>query len=341
MGFGAVAFAMSDSFLVSFLARALVGFGGSVIFLAILRFAVTWFRADEYATVTGLTIGVSALGGIIATTPLAIAASVIGWRSSMLVIGSLCVVSALFIFLSVRDRPVDETDSESPELTADGGPTSLRDDLRSVLGGSDVWALGILNFLILGVNFTIIGLWASRISSTSTTFPSRARRCTSSLATSACLLVGRQRLSPLFGWIADRTAAHTALVLISTLVFCVVFGTLSALGTPPLAFVGILFFTAMFVNGGVSLAFTVGRQRHPDEVSGTVKRDNKQRRLLRGCRRAAVMGMVLDVFWTGKIVDGTPVYSFTGYRVAFGIATVAGFAALACALWIHQTRRPR
>jgi len=70
MGFGAVAFAMSDSFLVSFLARALVGFGGSVIFLAILRFAVTWFRADEYATVTGLTIGVSALGGIIATTPL-------------------------------------------------------------------------------------------------------------------------------------------------------------------------------------------------------------------------------------------------------------------------------
>jgi len=101
MGFGAVAFAMSDSFLVSFLARALVGFGGSVIFLAILRFAVTWFRADEYATVTGLTIGVSALGGIIATTPLAIAASVIGWRSSMLVIGSLCVVSALFIFLSV------------------------------------------------------------------------------------------------------------------------------------------------------------------------------------------------------------------------------------------------
>jgi len=53
------------------------------------------------------------------------------------------------------------------------------------------------------------------------------------------------------------------------------------------------------------------------------------------------MGMVLDVFWTGKIVDGTPVYSFTGYRVAFGIATVAGFAALACALWIHQTRRPR
>ncbi|MCG1007689.1 MFS transporter [Halorubrum lacusprofundi] len=336
MGFGAVAFAMSDSFLVSFLARALVGFGGSVIFLAILRFAVTWFRADEYATVTGLTIGVSALGGIIATTPLAIAASVIGWRSSMLVIGSLCVVSALFIFLSVRDRPVDETDSESPELTADGGPTSLRDDLRSVLGGSDVWALGILNFLILGVNFTIIGLWG---------VPYLVHLYDLSVArASLYVLVGNVGLligSPLFGWIADRTAAHTALVLISTLVFCVVFGTLSALGTPPLAFVGILFFTAMFVNGGVSLAFTVGRQRHPDEVSGTVSGTINSVGYFGAAVVPAVMGMVLDVFWTGKIVDGTPVYSFTGYRVAFGIATVAGFAALACALWIHQTRRPR
>lgn len=334
MGFGAVAFAMSDSFLVSFLARALVGFGGSVIFLAILRFAVTWFRADEYATVTGLTIGVSALGGIIATTPLAIAASVIGWRSSMLVIGSLCVVSALFIFLSVRDRPVDATDDEPPELTADGGPTPLRDDLRSVLGGSDVWVLGVLNFLILGVNFTIIGLWG---------VPylvhlydlSVARSSLYVLAGNVGLLIG----SPLFGWVADRTAAHTALVLISTLIFCVVFGTLSALGTPPLAFVGILFFTAMFVNGGVSLAFTVGRQRHPDEVSGTVSGTINSVGYFGAAVVPAVMGVVLDVFWTGKTVDGTPVYSFTGYRVAFGIATVAGFAALACALWIHRTRR--
>ncbi|WP_241964480.1 MFS transporter [Halorubrum sp. 48-1-W] len=335
MGFGAVAFAMSDSFLVSFLARALVGFGGSVIFLAILRFAVTWFRSDEYATVTGLTIGVSALGGIIATTPLAIATSVIGWRSSMLVIGSLCIVSALFIFLSVRDRPVDTTDDESPELTADDGPTSLRDDLRSVLSCSDVWALGILNFLILGVNFTIIGLWG---------VPylvhlydlSVARASLYVLAGNVGLLIG----SPLFGWVADRTAAHTALVLISTLVFCVVFGTLSALGTPPLVFVGILFFMAMFVNGGVSLVFTVGRQRHPDEVSGTVSGTINSVGYFGAAVVPAVMGVVLDVFWTGKTVDGTPVYSFTGYRVAFGIATVAGFAALACALWIHRIRRP-
>jgi len=284
MGFGAVAFAMSDSFLVSFLARALVGFGGSVIFLAILRFAVTWFRADEYATVTGLTIGVSALGGIIATTPLAIAASVIGWRSSMLVIGSLCVVSALFIFLSVRDRPVDETDSESPELTADGGPTSLRDDLRSVLGGSDVWALGILNFLILGVNFTIIGLWG---------VPYLVHLYDLSVArASLYVLVGNVGLligSPLFGWIADRTAAHTALVLISTLVFCVVFGTLFSSGHRP------RFRRHSLLHGHVRQWRCVTRVHRrasatPRRGERNGERDNKQRRLLRGCRRARSNG---------------------------------------------------
>jgi len=98
----------------------------------------------------------------------------------------------------------------------------------------------------------------------------------------------------------------------------------------------------MFVNGGVSLRVHRRASATPRRGERNGERDNKQRRLLRGCRRARSNGgMVLDVFWTGKIVDGTPVYSFTGYRVAFGIATVAGFAALACALWIHQTRRPR
>jgi len=76
----------------------------------------------------------------------------------------------------------------------------------------------------------------------------------------------------------------------------------------------------MFVNGGVSLAFTVGRQRHPDEVSGTVSGTINSVGYFGAAVVPAVMGMVLDVFWTGKIVDGTPVYSFTGYRVAFGIS---------------------
>jgi sugar phosphate permease len=334
MGLGAVAFATSDSFLVGFAARALVGLGGSVIFLAILRFAVTWFRADEYATVTGMTIGVSALGGIVATTPLAIAASVAGWRASMLAVGSFCAVGALVILLVVRDRPADPAGEESFERATDGTPTSLRVDLQSVLGGPDVWILGVLLFLVLGVNFTVIGLWG---------VPylvhlydlSVARASLYVLAGNVGLLVG----SPLFGWVADRVAGHTGLVLFSTVVFCLVYGTITVLGTPPLALVGVLFFVVMFVNGGIALAFTVGRRRHPDEVSGTVSGTINSVGYFGAAVVPAVMGAALDAFWTGATVGGTPVYSFTGYRVAFGIATTVGLAALACALWIYRTRR--
>jgi len=89
----------------------------------------------------------------------------------------------------------------------------------------------------------------------------------------------------------------------------------------------------MFVNGGVSLSRSPSASATPRRGERNGERDNKQRRLLRGCRRARSNGYgarcLLD---RGKIVDGTPVYLFTGYRVAFGIATVAGFAALACTL---------
>jgi len=78
----------------------------------------------------------------------------------------------------------------------------------------------------------------------------------------------------------------------------------------------------------------------PDEVSGTVSGTINSVGYFGAAVVPAVMGMVLDVFWTGRSSTARPCTLY--YRiVAFGIATVAGFAALARALWIHQTRRPR
>jgi len=47
MSVGALLFSVADSYLVAFLARTLVGFGGSLLFIAILRFLANWFRPGE------------------------------------------------------------------------------------------------------------------------------------------------------------------------------------------------------------------------------------------------------------------------------------------------------
>ena len=343
MGVGAAGLALSDVFLAAFLSRALVGLGGSVIFLSILRFGVSWFAPGEFATLTGVTIGVSALGGIVATTPLAVAAAVAGWRTSMIGVAALCVALGAAIHLLVRNRPRDlnvcdggdgNGDAASPGRSDRPGPTerSLRGDLRTVLGRADTWVLGAMMFLILGVNLTVAGLWAVPyivdLYGTSV-----ARASVFVLAGNLGLLVG----SPLFGWVADRTEQRTGLVVLSTVIFTAAYGSLTAVVTPPVIAVGVVLFFAMFVNGGVSLAFTIARDRNPDEVSGSVNGAINSVGYAGAAVMPAVMGVVLDAYWTGEVVGGARVYSVLGYRVAFGIATLAGLAALACAVWLHRT----
>jgi hypothetical protein len=61
---GGLAFAAPDGDLLAVAARALVGFGGSVLSIAILR--ANWFRSGEFGRMSGLTIAVAGLGGNLA-----------------------------------------------------------------------------------------------------------------------------------------------------------------------------------------------------------------------------------------------------------------------------------
>ena len=72
MSVGVCGFALSGSLVTGFLTRTLVGLGGSVIYLSVLRFGANWFRPNEFATVVGISIAVSGIGGLAATTPLAV-----------------------------------------------------------------------------------------------------------------------------------------------------------------------------------------------------------------------------------------------------------------------------
>lgn len=83
MNVGVLWFVATESYAAGFLARTLIGLGGSVIFISILRFCANWYRATEFATMNGMTLAVSGVGGILATTPLALAVTAIGWRSTL------------------------------------------------------------------------------------------------------------------------------------------------------------------------------------------------------------------------------------------------------------------
>ena len=331
---GVLWFARSDTLLAAFLARTVVGLGGSVCYIATLRFCANWFRPDEYATMTGYTVAAAGAGGILATTPLALAIDRVGWRLAILATGMFTAVVAVAVAGAVRDTPT-AAGYEDPGVgvgAPDGGSASPADivaNARTVLREAETWLMGLLLFLVLGVNFTVLGLWGVPFVA-DTYGVSVARASTYLLVGNVGFVLG----SPAIGALSDRTGRRTELIVATAVVFALSYGVLVTV--PPLPVVGVALFCALLANGGVSLVFTVGKERHEPAVAGTVTGVVNSLGYVGAATLPTVMGAVLDAYWTGEVINGARVYTVAGYRVAFAIATAAALLAVVAGLWLHR-----
>lgn len=353
MTVGVAWFAVSASLPSALLARAVVGLGGSVLYVATLRFCANWYRPEEFATMTGLTIAAAGVGGILATTPLAVALEHVSWRIALLGAGGASGVVALGIAAFVRDQPsgtgtedlhdrpsgtVTENTydtSERDEIEDDGAPeqepaslAEVAENTRTVLGEFETWLMGLMLFCVIGVNFTVLGLWGVPFI-VDVYEVSVARASTYVLLGNLGFVFG----SPAMGWLSDRLGRRTELIVASCVLFTLTYSVL--LAVPPLPVVGAVFFVALFVNGGTAIAYTVGKERHAPAVGGTITGVINGIGYFGAATLPALMGVVLDAYWTGEVINGARVYTVTGYRVAFGIATLGGALASVCAVWLH------
>lgn len=338
MSVGVCGFALSGSLVTGFATRTLVGLGGSVIYLGILRFGANWFRSDEFATVVGISVALSGLGSLAATTPLAVFVEWVGWRAATLTAGVVGVVLGALVYLAVRDSParagLDAPPGVTETRTATPDRRTVLANTRRVLSSLDAWLLGTMLFLVIGTNLTILGLWGVPylVHVYDLTVP---RASTVVLVGSLGLVTG----SPLFGWLSDRLENRLGFVLGGTVAFTAGYALIFTTGRPPLPLVAGVFFLANFVSGATLLAYTLVKERHPASASGVATGALNSLGYAGAAVVPAVMGVTLDAYWTGQTVAGSRIYSLAGYRLAFGFATLAGVVAIACAVGVALRRR--
>lgn len=329
---GAIGFALAQTYHVAFLSRALIGLGGAVIFISTLRFCANWFRADEFATMNGLTIAVAGLGGILATTPLAIAADAFGWRSTMFGLGVVGLLFAGVVWLLARDSP--ESAGFDPIDDVEPGTTLTLEDvlrnLRAVLAERETWVISLMLFCSTGVLITLLGLWGvPYVVQTQGVSVTTASYYT--LLGSFGLLVG----PPVFGWVADRFETRTGLIVGGGVVYVAGFGVLTILPSPHHVLVALIYFASGATLGAFTLSYAVIKDRHATAASGVSTATVNGAAFLGAAAFPTAMGYALDTYWTGETVAGSRVYTEFGYQIAFGIATAALVVALCCALWLH------
>ncbi|SDX81906.1 MFS transporter [Halopenitus persicus] len=334
MNLAAVWFALAGSYATALAARFLIGLGGSLIFVAVLRFCANWYRPDEFGTMSGLSFAVGGAGGLLATTPLAVVVSAAGWRTTMAGLGAAGIAVAVALLILVRDTPseaglaaITEASSQDRPSTAEVGRYAAR-----VLSDRWAWAVALLLYCTGGVQLTLIGLWG---------IPYVVQVYDVSVTTASTITLlgglGTAVGPPAFGWLSDRTGIRTPVVVAATLVHTAALATIAAVGDPPFFVVGAVFLTLGGLVGAFVLTYPMVRSRYDDRASGVALGAINGASFFGAATFPTLMGTALDAYWTGELLDGVRVYTMTGYRVAFAIGAVAGVIAIGCATWLHRT----
>jgi nitrate/nitrite transporter NarK len=322
---GSLVMAAAGGFAMAIIARVLIGAGASVIFIAILRYAASWFPPRRFATVAGMTAGVSGIGAISAATPLAVLVGTVGVTRSFELAAVAAAVVAVAIWVVVRRGDVG---TQEPQVDAGG----VRTQLRALLADPDQWLLSLVFFAGNGTTITVMGLWGVpylvAVYGLSITDAS-----VYTLIGSVGILVG----GPSLGWLSDRLAMRLRPMIAGLTLTAAALAVIPLVGRPPLWVVAVIY-AAVGASIGVSLlSMTAIKERYPPAAAGVATAAVNTWGFVGATLLPVAMGLAVDQYRTGAVVGGSVVYTPMGYRVAFAIA--AGVVALAALAAVGVARR--
>jgi len=322
---GSLVMAAAGGFAMAIIARVLIGAGASVIFIAILRYAASWFPPRRFATVAGMTAGVSGIGAISAATPLAVLVGTVGVTRSFELAAVAAAVVAVAIWVVVRRGDVG---GQEPQVDAGG----VRAQLRALLADPDQWLLSLVFFAGNGTTITVMGLWGVpylvAVYGLSITDAS-----VYTLIGSVGILVG----GPSLGWLSDRLAMRLRPMIAGLTLTAAALAVIPLVGRPPLWVVAVIY-AAVGASIGVSLlSMTAIKERYPPAAAGVATAAVNTWGFVGATLLPVAMGLAVDQYRTGAVVGGSVVYTPMGYRVAFAIA--AGVVALAALAAVGVARR--
>jgi nitrate/nitrite transporter NarK len=192
---GAGVFATAESRAAAMAGEVLLGVGMAANLMGSMKLVGHWFRAKDFATVAGSFAALGTLGNILATSPLALLASRLGWRGALLVVGAGTVLLALAFLALVRERPP----GAAPADPDDAGGEPIGAMLQRLVTSRDYWLISFGAFCRYGAFVSIQALWAGPyLVEVAGLTPLRAANLI--LLLNVAFVLG----APAGGWLSDR-----------------------------------------------------------------------------------------------------------------------------------------
>lgn len=322
-----IAFGMTDSFLTACIARLMIGFGSAFAAVGTFKLAASWFPAQRFAFMTGLTVTIGMLGAIGGEGPLAVFIDYFGWRESMEILGFFGLFIALLILLIAKDAPVD-----AKANTNTVSESSLNASLTELIKNKQLWLVATYGGLMYMSTPVICGLWG-------VPFLMYKLHLSKAIAANyvSFILVGWAIASPLWGLFSNRVGARKPPMFI---------GAVGALITSLLFIYAplesgflmqILLFAFGIFSSGFLPSFAAAKELCNKRYVATSLSFMNMMNMLGIALAQPLIGYILDRCWQGEIINKVRVYPIEAYHVALVILPAGILIALLLLPFIKET----
>jgi len=324
---GSIIFGTATSIEAAYIGRILIGIGSSVGFLGSLSLAASWFPSHYFAMMAGLAMFIAMMSGMAAQAPLAFFVESYGWRAAMWGLGLAGAVIAVLIFAFVRNHP----DPDAARVRPKQGFGVIWSGLKRAASMREVWKIALVAACLSGPMLALAALWG-------TPFLMVAYELTRPEAAfyASLMLFGWAFGAPLFGRLSDHFGRRKPFLVAGAVVLCLCLIAIVALEKLPLFWVVALFFVAGASGSVMSATFALARDIAPTEVTGSVTGIVNSLTVASGAVLQPLVGLMLDLVWSGEMADGARLYSAADYRLSFWLVLASAVLGLVGALLLRE-----
>jgi predicted MFS family arabinose efflux permease len=306
---GSLIFAGAQGIVSLALGRALIGMGMAGVLMGSLKIFSQWFSVQRFATVSGLLIGVGALGALAAATPMAWLNGVIGWRAVFRLAAGATALAASAILIWARNTP-----SGIPWTGGSAG----RESVAMVFRDLRFWRMAPISFFLAGVLMGFQGLWAGP-------YLYDVLGADDLQAGNVLLWMGGGLALGFVaaGWLGDRLGLTRVLAGMALVFACCQFALAAR---PELGWVRLIYAIFGFAGAANTMTLAQARQIFPLHMTG---------KAVTAVNLFAIGGTFLLQWWMGLIIglfpaDGTGHYPPQAYTAAL---LVTGAGTVLALLW--------
>ena len=254
---GVILFATAGNAYIAGIGRFATGLGASFAFVGSLYVVNHWFGAGRFALLSGVVNAVGMLGTAIGAVVLTSLITTNGWQTVFWATGIAGLVLFVIALLFMRDPP--------EHVPATAKTTGFLMPVLVAVRDPHIWLIAIIGTLYYMPINVFGGLWGNAELT-------KDHGLSSVHAETAVSMIfwGLAAGSIAAGWLSDHLGHRKWIIVIGAFLAAISFAAAVYLPTSSVPLLSALLFLSGFLGGGQMLTFSIAKERHTADYSGTI-----------------------------------------------------------------------